>query len=80
MCGIEIRDNSNRVWFKSSRSNDGPNCVEVAFDGDLVLIRDSKYLRDPANDPARQPMLAVSGAVWAAFLAGVCEGEFAVAA
>ncbi|MFE6857605.1 DUF397 domain-containing protein [Nocardia sp. NPDC057668] len=68
-------------WRTSSYSgSNGGECVEVAFDGDLVLIRDSKYLRDPANDPARQPMLAVSGAVWAAFLAGVCEGEFAVAA
>ncbi|WP_302931553.1 DUF397 domain-containing protein [Actinomadura sp. WMMA1423] len=28
------------VWRKSSRSGGG-NCVEIAFDGDSVLMRDS---------------------------------------
>ncbi|WP_280461385.1 DUF397 domain-containing protein [Nocardia carnea] len=55
-------------WFKSSRSNDGPNCVEVNLDADPVLIRDSKYLRDPANNPQHQPVIAVPADEWAMFL------------
>ncbi|WP_063129884.1 DUF397 domain-containing protein [Nocardia fusca] len=55
-------------WFKSSRSNDGPNCVEVNLDADPVLIRDSKYLRDPANNPQHQPVITVPADRWAVFL------------
>ena len=29
-------------WCKSSRSADQTNCVEVAFDGPVVGVRDSK--------------------------------------
>ncbi|WP_369640680.1 DUF397 domain-containing protein, partial [Nocardia sp. JMUB6875] len=59
-------------WRKSSYSGDGGggNCVEVLFAADTVLIRDSKYLRDSANDPAGQPIVGVSGAEWDVFLAG----------
>ncbi|WP_280275125.1 DUF397 domain-containing protein [Nocardia wallacei] len=56
-------------WFKSSKSNDGPNCVEVRFDGDFVHLRDSKYLRDPANDPAAQPLITLKAEYWDSFLA-----------
>ncbi|WP_329414640.1 DUF397 domain-containing protein [Nocardia vinacea] len=55
-------------WFKSSWSSETQSCVEVKFDGDLVLIRDSKYLRDPANDPTAQPTIAVLAEDWNAFL------------
>ncbi|MCM6774454.1 DUF397 domain-containing protein [Nocardia sp. CDC159] len=55
-------------WFKSSFSNQGTSCVEVRFDGDVVLIRDSKYLRNAANDPRQQPIIAIPVARWAAFL------------
>ncbi|WP_245663539.1 DUF397 domain-containing protein [Nocardia inohanensis] len=57
------------TWRTSSYS--GPNggeCVEVAFDTDRVLVRDTKFRRDPANAHAAQPMLAVSPAAWDAFL------------
>ncbi|WP_280439882.1 DUF397 domain-containing protein [Nocardia cyriacigeorgica] len=55
-------------WRKSTYSQDGGACVEVRFDGDTVFIRDSKYLRDEANDPAAQPTIAVPRESWAAFL------------
>ncbi|MGH3876118.1 MAG: DUF397 domain-containing protein [Actinophytocola sp.] len=37
-------DLSGLVWRKSSRSGDGnnDNCLEVAFAGTLVAVRDSK--------------------------------------
>jgi hypothetical protein len=44
------------------------NCVEVARDGDQVLVRDSK---DPAG-----PVLAFTAGEWAAFAAGVKACEF----
>ncbi len=56
-------------WFKSSASNGGGTCVEVRFHGDLVSIRDSKYRRDPANDPCCEPILTVTAEQWTAFLA-----------
>ncbi|MTE12790.1 DUF397 domain-containing protein [Nocardia sp. CT2-14] len=67
-----------RGWRKSSRSGDGGggNCVEVLLTDEAVLIRDSKYLRDPANDPAHQPVVSVPGPQWDAFLAGVRAGAF----
>jgi predicted secreted Zn-dependent protease len=55
------------VWRKSTTSMSG-DCVEVARDGDMTLVRDSK-------DP-RGPVLAFTAAEWAAFLAGVKAGEF----
>lgn len=65
-------DSSPRVgWFKSSRSNNGGGCVEVKFDGDSVLIRDSKYLRNPINDPASQPIITVPAIKWKGFLENV---------
>jgi hypothetical protein len=56
-------------WRKSSRSGDG-NCVEVAFDGEAILVRDSKD-RDGA-------VLSFTRSEWAAFLAGAKDGEFAL--
>ncbi|MGQ4618209.1 DUF397 domain-containing protein [Nocardia sp. R7R-8] len=58
-------------WFTSTRSNNGNQCVEVRFDGDAVLIRDSKYRRDPANRPADEPVITVTAAEWTAFLDAV---------
>ncbi|RJO76974.1 DUF397 domain-containing protein [Nocardia panacis] len=55
-------------WFTSSRSNNGNQCVEVRFDGAAVLIRDSKYRRDPTNRPADEPIIVVSDHEWTAFL------------
>ncbi|MFE7744822.1 DUF397 domain-containing protein [Nocardia sp. NPDC057455] len=58
-------------WFTSTRSNNGNQCVEVRFDGDAVLIRDSKYRRDPANRPDEEPVITVTAAEWTAFLDAV---------
>ncbi|MFX0581094.1 DUF397 domain-containing protein [Nocardia nepalensis] len=60
------------TWRTSSYSGtNGGQCVEVAFDAesDTLLIRDSKYRRNPANDPANQPMIAIRTEDWAPFLA-----------
>ncbi len=55
------------VWRKSSYSARSA-CVEVAFAGDRVGVRDSK---DPHG-----PVLIFSPGEWGAFLAGIRAGEF----
>ncbi|MFJ6137651.1 DUF397 domain-containing protein [Kitasatospora sp. NPDC092286] len=56
-------------WFKSSHSQNGGSCVEVAPDyPGLVPVRDSK---DPEG-----PALVFPTATFAAFVAGVKAGEF----
>jgi Domain of unknown function (DUF397) len=55
------------AWRKSTWSGNG-DCVEVIFNTDSVLVRDSK---DPAG-----PVLSFTFSEWAAFLAGVRDGEF----
>ena len=57
-------------WIKSTFSNGsgGNNCVEVAFLGETVVVRDSK---NPTGLP-----LVFSLAEWTAFLAGANAGEF----
>jgi len=56
-------------WRKSSYSGgNGGECVEVRFTPGSVQVRDSKYLRDPANDPASQPIITVPIADWPSFL------------
>ncbi|MFJ1733932.1 DUF397 domain-containing protein [Streptomyces sp. NPDC088254] len=48
-------------WIKSSySSNDGPECVEVAFTPSTIHIRDSKI--------ATGPQLIFGPTQWAAFL------------
>ncbi|UQA95309.1 DUF397 domain-containing protein [Streptomyces halobius] len=56
-------------WFKSSYSNNGGNCVEVAngLPG-TVPVRDSK---DPHS-----PALAFSASGWSSFVDAVKRGEF----
>jgi hypothetical protein len=56
-------DLTNARWFKSSRSTNNGNCVEVAFVGDAVATRDSKNPTGPA--------LVVTPTAWTAFLATV---------
>jgi Domain of unknown function (DUF397) len=60
-------DLSNARWRKSSYSGDN-GCVEVAFVGDRVAVRDTKD-RDG-------PVLLFDEQEWVAFLAGARNGEF----
>jgi hypothetical protein len=58
------------VWRKSTYSGDnGGACVELAFLGTTVGLRDSK-------DQGRGPILTVTSAAWDAFLAKTKVGEF----
>jgi len=62
-------DLSGAVWHKSTRS--GPNCdncVEVAFVGGAIAVRDSK---NPVG-----PALIFTPDEWDAFVAGAKDGEF----
>jgi hypothetical protein len=61
-------------WFTSSYTTNGGNCVEVKFDGGSVFVRDTKYRRNPANDPATQPSIALSAIKWKSFLEKVING------
>ncbi|MFE2723650.1 DUF397 domain-containing protein [Kitasatospora sp. NPDC059327] len=62
-------DLSGAQWRKSSHSNNGGTCVEVAADSPgLVPVRDSK---DPEG-----PALVFPSDAWRSFVAGVRVGEF----
>ena len=46
---VQVRDLSGAIWRKSSRSNNGGNCVEVARNlTGIVAVRDSKDPVGPA--------------------------------
>ena len=56
-------------WAKSSYSNSGANCVEVARTAlGHVAVRDSK---DPSGPPLRSTLDE-----WTAFVSGIKSGEF----
>ncbi|WP_406072036.1 DUF397 domain-containing protein [Micromonospora sp. NBC_01638] len=60
-------DLSGATWRKSSRSNNGGNCVEVADNlTGIVGLRDSK---DPAG-----PVLAFALSAWTAFVRAAKAG------
>ncbi|MFQ6326762.1 DUF397 domain-containing protein [Nocardia sp. CWNU-33] len=62
-------DLSGARWFKSSRSGGSKECVEIAhLNGGMVGVRDSKNPTGPA--------LVFTPGEWAAFMAGVHDGEF----
>ena len=62
-------DLSAAQWRKSTRSGpNGDNCVEVAFVGDVIALRDSKNPTGPA--------LIFTPGEWGAFTAGAKDGEF----
>jgi len=59
---------SKHLQWRRSSSCGTNTCVEIAPDGDLVLVRDSK---DPESPPLR-----FTRSEWTAFLAGARDGEF----
>lgn len=61
-------DLTGAVWFKSTHSSGGEECVEVAFLPGGVGVRDSKNPTGPA--------LIFTPAAWDAFSASVQSGEF----
>jgi len=61
-------DLSRAIWRKSTRSNNGGACVEVATNlPGIVAVRDSK---DPDG-----PKLVVSPSAWRAFVRSLKAGE-----
>ncbi|MGW9120310.1 DUF397 domain-containing protein [Streptomyces sp. NPDC055663] len=60
-------------WFKSSYSDNGGNCIEVA--ANLVVSRGVVPVRDSKNPGG--PVLNASAASFSSFVAGVKAGEFA---
>lgn len=61
-------DLSRAMWRRSTRSNNGGACVEVAETSDAVGVRDSK---DPSG-----AVLVFAPDEWRAFLRAVKGGEF----
>jgi hypothetical protein len=62
-------DLSGASWFKSSHSNNGGQCIEVAPNlPGVTPVRDSK---DPQG-----PALVFTATAFAAFVSGVKMGEF----
>jgi hypothetical protein len=66
MTGSQPVTAAGAPWFTSSYTNAAATCVEVRFDGDAVLVRDSK-------NRAHGPTLAVTTTEWAAFLDGLAD-------
>ncbi|WP_330233327.1 DUF397 domain-containing protein [Nocardia sp. NBC_00508] len=64
---------SSTGWFKSSYSNDSQTCIEVCFDGDRVLVRDSKF----QGTPDARPLLAFTPTQWSAFTSAIRAAELA---
>ena len=63
-----MEDQTRVDWRKSTLSTTN-GCVEVAFVGDRVAVRDSKQ-------HGHGPVLEFTAVEWAAFLGGVRGGEF----
>jgi Domain of unknown function (DUF397) len=70
---VSAHDLAHAVWRKSTRSGGGndSNCVEVAYLGDAIAVRDS---RQPAG-----PVLTFNRAHWSTFIAAAKGNEFGTA-
>ncbi|MFI7023845.1 DUF397 domain-containing protein [Micromonospora sp. NPDC049900] len=55
-------------WKKSTRSNAGGDCIEMATPPEAVLVRDSK--------DRHGPVLSFNTDQWAGFVQGVKGGRF----
>ncbi|GAA4206125.1 hypothetical protein GCM10022252_67770 [Streptosporangium oxazolinicum] len=64
----EKLDLSRAEWWTSSLSGSNGQCVQIAFLGKRVAVRDSK---DPDG-----PTLVFTSGEWRAFAGGVRLGEF----
>jgi hypothetical protein len=65
---VQQVDLAQAVWRKSTYSGGNGECVEVAFVGDVVAVRDSKHQDGPVHVfPPRE---------WDAFVGGLLNGEF----
>jgi hypothetical protein len=62
-------DLSGAVWRKSTRSNAGGDCVEVA-----QLPDGGRAVRDSKNPTG--PILRFTAKEWATFIGGTKDGEF----
>ena len=62
-------DDQTRVDWRKSTLSTTNGCVEVAFVGDRIAVRDSKQ-------QGQGPVLEFTAVEWAAFLGGVRGGEF----
>lgn len=68
MAALEV-DLSRAVWRKSTRSNNGGACVEVAQNlPEVVAVRDSKHRNGP--------VLIFASHEWQSFISMVKIGEF----
>jgi hypothetical protein len=62
--------NNSRAWRKSSYSQGGAECVEIAIDA-----AGQRHIRDSKQHGAG-PILEFTPAEWTAFVRGVKDGEF----
>ena len=62
-------------WFRSRHSHGSSDCVEVQFGPGEVLIRDSRYRQNPANDPRLEPMIRLPYTEFSRFLTELSEED-----
>ncbi|WP_433194442.1 DUF397 domain-containing protein [Nocardia sp. CA-107356] len=73
---MDVSTTSRLNWVKATLSSSSSSCVEVAHAGRVVLVRDSKFLRDPSNRDraADQPTISIPANRWRHFLNVVLDG------